>query len=102
MYRFVTQKGALMARVLLASDDAMVSSRVGARQTLEAAGHIVYEAHDGPGALAQLESSAPDLLVLDTALPVLDGFHVLADIRRNPRLNRLPIVMFSTLPQGLG
>jgi CheY-like chemotaxis protein len=71
MYRFVTQKGALMARVLLASDDAMVSSRVGARQTLEAAGHIVYEAHDGPGALAQLESSAPDLLVLDLMAPLI-------------------------------
>lgn len=91
-----------MARILLASDDAMVSSRVGARQTLESAGHIVYEAHDGPSALSQLETAAPDLLVLDTALPVLDGFHVLAQVRANPRLERLPVVMFSTLPRSLG
>jgi CheY-like chemotaxis protein len=91
-----------MARILLASDDAMVSSRVGARQTLEAAGHLVYEAHDGPSTLAQLETVGPDVLVLDTALPVLDGFHVLAELRRNPRFRQLPVVMFSTLPRGLG
>ncbi|HLI27294.1 MAG TPA: response regulator [Chloroflexota bacterium] len=91
-----------MARILLASDDAMVSSRVGVRQTLEAAGHVVYETHDGPSTLAQVEALVPDLLVLDTALPILDGFHVLAELRRNPRFQRLPVVMFSGLPRGLG
>jgi CheY-like chemotaxis protein len=91
-----------MARILLASDDAMVSSRVGVRQTLEAARHVVYEAHDGPSTLAQLEALAPDILVLDSALPILDGFRVLAELRRNPRFQRLPVVMFSGLPRGLG
>lgn len=97
-----TQGTGRMAKILLAADPTSARTRAPLRPCLEAAGHEVREVGDGPAVLAALRVALPDALVLDTALPVLDGFHVLAEIRRSPRLERLPVVMFSTLPRSLG
>ena len=48
---------------------------------LEAEGFDVVEAEDGEEALARFESAAPDLVVLDVALPHIDGFEVLRQMR---------------------
>jgi CheY-like chemotaxis protein len=42
-----------------------------------------------------LDEGAPDLLLLDVALPDGDGFEVLAKMRRHPALGSLPIVMLT-------
>jgi len=91
-----------MADVLLAAGEEATSSRVAARLALEAVGHHVREVHDGQSALAQAEASRPDLLVLDTDLPVYDGFQVLERLRRHPSLRHLPIVVISTIPRSVG
>ncbi|HZU07994.1 MAG TPA: response regulator [Chloroflexota bacterium] len=91
-----------MARVLLAAEAEPASNRTVARLALETVGHAVEEVHDGESALAQAEATRPDLLVLDTALPGLDGFQVLTRLRRHPALRYLPVVMLSTLPRSLG
>ena len=91
-----------MASVLLAAGEESTSSRVVARLALEAAGHTVQEVHDGQSALAQAEASRPDLLVLDTDLPVYDGFQVLERLRRHPALRHLPVVIISTIPRMVG
>ena len=91
-----------MVLVLLAAEEEPGSSRVVARLALEAAGHTVQEIYDGQSVLAQVEAAPPDVLVLDTSLPVLDGFQVLARLRRHHALRQLPVVMLSTIPKGLG
>jgi CheY-like chemotaxis protein len=91
-----------MARVLLAADAEPVSNRVVARLALEEAGHEVVEVHDGFEALAVADTTRPDALVLDTALPGLDGFQVLDRLHRHPTLRHLPIVMLSTMPRDVG
>jgi CheY-like chemotaxis protein len=56
-------------------------------------------AGDGVEALAQLrdpELSLPDLVLLDLNLPRKDGRQVLSEIRSDPRLTKLPVVILTT------
>jgi DNA-binding response OmpR family regulator len=57
---------------------------------LEAEGHTVYQAFDGPSALAVIEGHAPELVVLDWMLPGLDGLSVCRRIREK---HLMPILM---------
>jgi CheY-like chemotaxis protein len=57
-------------------------------------GYTVQLAENGRKALDQLQAGLqPDLIVLDMLLPILDGWHFLDDLKRMPRLNRVPIVI---------
>jgi len=44
-------------------------------------GHEVKMAHDGPQALAAIETFAPQIAVLDIGLPVMDGYELARRIR---------------------
>jgi len=60
---------------------------------LEARGHDVVSANDGPGAVAQARAGRPDLVVMDIQLAgSFDGFETLRRIRSLPGLRELPIV----------
>jgi len=63
------------APILLVEDKD--SLRAMLRHSLEAQGHIVVEAVDQPGAVAEIERSRPDLVISDLRLPAGDGFGVL-------------------------
>ncbi len=54
--------------------------------------YTVEAAEEGLGGLAKLRSFGPDLLILDFDLPIVDGFKMLAQIRRN---FNLPIIVVS-------
>ena len=65
-----------MPRTVLIVDD-HPSFRASARRLLEADGYtVVGEAGDGAEALAAAGELAPELVLLDVALPDLDGFEV--------------------------
>lgn len=82
-----------MARVLLVEDEPDI--RTLARTVLESAGHEVTEAEDGEQALALLVDVPPDAMVLDLAMPRMDGFGLLKEVRSKQRLRSLPIVILS-------
>jgi two-component system, OmpR family, response regulator MprA len=69
-----------MAEAILVVDDDPPIRRMLDR-TLAAEGYAVESAADGGDALAALERSAPDLVVLDVAMPGLDGLAVCRRIR---------------------
>ncbi len=53
-------------------------------------------AHDGVQAMEILRSDyTPDLVLLDLKLPRMDGFAFLEEIRKDPRLRRIPVVVLS-------
>ena len=79
-----------MTTVLIAEDNAI--NRELLRELLEARGYSVVEACNGQEALHMVEQIPPDLLLLDIAMPVLDGFGVVRKIRENPRLATLPVL----------
>jgi DNA-binding response OmpR family regulator len=90
-----------MAKLLLATDPGPPRTRGLLRAFLEAAGHDVHEVSDGVAALAEVDARAPEVLIVDTALPTLDGVQVLARLRRQAPARKLPIVVLSTLPAPL-
>src|ERR671925_219399 len=67
------------AAVLLVDDDAPIRRML--ERTLAAEGYDVSSAADGGSALAQVERSMPDAIVLDVAMPGLDGLAVTRRLR---------------------
>ncbi|MCX7680778.1 MAG: response regulator [Anaerolineae bacterium] len=59
---------------------------------LEKHGHRVTAARDGAQGIRLAEEIRPDLILLDIQLPVMDGYAVAAELRRNPALAQVPIV----------
>src|SRR5689334_2806860 len=52
----------------------------------------VIGVHDGLECMDQLRSIRPHLIVMDLALPNMDGWETLASIRSNPTLAEIPVV----------
>ena len=79
-----------MKTVLVVDDEPKIVQL--ARDYLEHAGFAVVTAGDGRSALAAIRTRRPDLVVLDLALPELDGLDVTRAIRSD---SNLPIVMLT-------
>jgi DNA-binding NtrC family response regulator len=65
--------------------------------TLSKAGYRVRVAPDGESALEQLQYSPPDLVLLDVMMPGLDGFETCRQLRRVPKLEKLPVIFMTAL-----
>jgi signal transduction histidine kinase len=75
-------------KILVVDDDSAV--RRLAVDALEAMGHEVSQASDGVDALAQLDAFAPDLMVIDYAMPGMTGAQLAAEVReRRPDMKIL-------------
>jgi CheY-like chemotaxis protein len=79
-------------RVLVVDDSAITGDLVS--EILAGAGFDVDLALDGQAALARIEAQAPDLVLSDIDMPVMNGFELLKRIRT--RFPHLPVVMLST------
>jgi two-component system, OmpR family, alkaline phosphatase synthesis response regulator PhoP len=82
-----------MRRALVVEDDADIVELL--THYLTADGFTVETAADGRRALALLRQGDHDLLVLDLQLPGVDGLTVCAEVRRDPRLRDMPVVMLT-------
>ncbi len=80
-------------KVLIVEDDPDLGSMLTA--TFQRHGVQTYHAHDGAEAIALSDSVLPDLLVLDLGLPDIDGFEVVAWLRRHEHLCTVPIVIYT-------
>jgi DNA-binding response OmpR family regulator len=77
-------------RVLVVDDDPDIRGLL--RELLDRRGFDVTEARDGQEALRAFFAERPDLVVLDVAMPVLDGWKTLERIRE---LSDVPVVMLT-------
>ena len=82
-----------MAKILIADDDDILVEML--RFRLEAAGHKVVSAPDGLAALEIAAAQRPDLVVLDSMMPVISGLEVLARLKADDALKHIPIVMLT-------
>jgi two-component system, OmpR family, response regulator MtrA len=69
------------------------------RATLTAGGYEVAVARNGVAALALLQERRPAAVVLDIAMPELDGLEVLSRLRADPATADLPVVLLSARAQ---
>ena len=77
--------------VLVVEDDTALATML--RYNLEKLGFRVDEAVDGQEAIARIEESAPDIVLLDWMLPVMSGIEVCRQIRRRQATQDLPVIM---------
>lgn len=78
-------------RVLIVDDEPDIRATVA--EMLEIEGYTTEEAANGADALAAIERQAPDLILLDMRMPVLDGWGFAAEMSR--REMAIPIVVMT-------
>jgi sigma-B regulation protein RsbU (phosphoserine phosphatase) len=64
-------------------------------QELEDSGYETISAGDGQEALDKVQRDAPDLILLDIMMPIMDGFEVLARLKANPETRETPVIVIS-------
>jgi class 3 adenylate cyclase len=64
-------------------------------QELEESNYHILSARDGGEALETIRRELPDLVLLDIMMPVLDGFGVLEQLKSDPRLRDIPVIIIS-------
>ena len=64
-------------------------------QRLEDLDYQIITASDGQKALDKIRSDHPDLILLDLMMPVIDGFAVLSEVKGDPSLRDIPVIIIS-------
>lgn len=82
-----------MARVLVIDDEPDVVRLV--VKVLSGRGHVVQIARDGASALARVKHEPPDVVLVDSDLPKIDGREVCRQIKLDAATRRIPIVMMT-------
>ncbi len=81
--------------VVMVVDDSITVRRVTTR-LLERQGMQALTAKDGVDALAQLQDTRPDIMLLDIEMPRMDGFEVATHIKGDEQLKSIPIIMITS------
>ena len=84
-----------MKKILIAEDEDVLSNVL--KDRFEAEGWEVTVAKDGIEAVEKINKSNFDLVLLDLLMPKKDGFEVLKEVKDNPELKNLPIIVLSNL-----
>jgi CheY-like chemotaxis protein len=84
-----------MTRILVIDDEPAIADVL--RMLLEFRGHEVLVANDGSRGYATAQRQAPDVIVLDLMMPVMDGFTTLEALRSDERTATIPVVILSAL-----
>ena len=82
-----------MKRILLVEDNADLA--LGLRNNLEIEGYAVESAEDGATGLTLARRLMPDLLILDLMLPDVSGTEICRQVRGDPRLAGVPVLMLT-------
>jgi CheY-like chemotaxis protein len=87
------------ARILVVDDDASIARML--RAHLRHEGYKVEMAHDGSAGLEIAQRWKPHLILLDVALPEMDGFEVCRHLRNLDGLAEVPVIMVTARAQIL-
>lgn len=76
---------------VLLVDDIPINQQV-ARELLENVGVVVDIANDGAEAVRKVNANDYDAVLMDISMPIMDGYDATRTIRKNPKLQQLPII----------
>lgn len=82
-----------MPRILVVEDEPSITEVL--KYNLERQGYDVATAADGQTALQRARSRAPDLIILDLMIPVIDGLEVCRQLRSDARTRSIRIIMLT-------
>ena len=83
-----------MSKILVVEDS--LSQRQAISEILRQVGYNVSIATDGVEALENIQTSSPDLVVLDIVMPRMNGYEVCRRLKNDPKTQNLPVVMCSS------
>ena len=87
--------GKAMSKILLIDDD--LDFVEATKTVLESRpGYEVITARDGVLALQMARDEKPDLIILDVIMPYKDGFTAAKQLKRDPELQKIPIIMLTS------
>ena len=89
----------VMTKVLVVDDELDILEMT--RIMLESSGFEVITASDGERALEIVEEKEIDLILLDAVMPGIHGLDVCRTLKRNPKTQMIPIIIFSALGTGV-
>jgi two-component system alkaline phosphatase synthesis response regulator PhoP len=88
------------ARILVIDDDPVFVEAT--KTVLESENYQVITASDGDKGLQTAEEVTPDLILLDIIMPTQDGFHVCEQLKGNPKLADIPVIMLTSFAKQKG
>ena len=86
-----------MALIVVADDDVDIRDLVEFKLTT--LGHQIVTVADGSSAVDACRTSRPDLAVLDVMMPGLTGLEAVREIRSNPALKDIPVILLTARAQ---
>ncbi len=98
---FKSKKKPSQAKILVVDDEPDYVSTVQCR--LEWCHFEVITAANGQEGLEKTINEEPDLILLDTSMPVMNGHEMLEHLRKDPELKNIPVIMVTALcePQDI-
>lgn len=84
-----------MKKILVVEDD-VVSARM-LRDYLDAQGYQTSVASTGPEGLARFSADPPDMMIVDVALPMKNGFELCFDVKRTAHGRAMPLLLMSAV-----
>ncbi|HEY9704984.1 MAG TPA: response regulator [Allocoleopsis sp.] len=83
-----------MAKVLIVDDSNTLRQMIA--DVLQKSGFHIDVASNGLEALKKMESSRPDLVVMDIVMPEMNGYELCRKIKNDPKTGNIPVIMCST------
>lgn len=80
-------------KILIVDDDEEILKLLSIR--LKQEGFDVITATDGEGCIKEAEGGVPHLIILDIMMPGMDGYSALKEMRRNSKIQDIPVIMLS-------
>ncbi len=84
-------------KILIIEDDKFLRDLI--NQKLLKEGFDIAQAVDGEDGIKKIKEENPDLILLDLILPGIDGFEVLTQMKADPSLASIPVIILSNLGQ---
>ncbi len=88
---------ARQARILIVDDDPVFVSAT--KTVLESKEYKVTAAFDGDEGLRKVKEERPDLVILDVIMPTKDGFTVCQQLKDDPELSKIPVMMLTSFAE---
>ncbi|MFH1643286.1 MAG: response regulator [Patescibacteria group bacterium] len=84
-------------KILVVEDDKFLRELI--TQKISNEGFDVVGAVDGEDGIKKIKEEKPDLVLLDLILPGIDGFEVLSQMKADPTVKSIPVIILSNLGQ---
>ena len=88
------------AKILIVDDDSVFVEAT--KAVLESKNYQVSVAFDGDEGLQKVQDVNPDLIILDIIMPTKDGFTVCEQLKGDPQLSKIPVLIMTSFAEKKG